>query len=125
VWSSRYSPPRPGIEAPCGAGEEPQVVHGEVELEVDDRRRLAHVQHLEPLELVEIALDRVGQGEELLAALARGGLPPGLERRGCGGDRRVDVVGRTSMAPWRSPHPSPGWTSSVAPLRAGCHSPPM
>ena len=102
-----------GLQGAGRAGEEPHVVDGEVELELDDRHRLADVGHLERLELVEVGLDRVGQGEQLLGPLARRGLAPGLE--GVVGPRRPPPRHRRprSTPPRRCTSPVAGFEHGV------------
>jgi hypothetical protein len=97
-----------GVVRARGAGEEAQVVDGLVELEVDDRHRRADVGHLDPLEIVEVGLDGVGQGQELLAALPGSGGAPGAEGLGGDGDGGARVGGVARRHPERSPRRSPG-----------------
>ncbi len=84
---------RLGLHGAGGTREEAEVVDSQVELEVDDRHRLADVDHLQTLELVQVGLDGVGQGEQLLRAFPGSRPTPRLERGGGGGDGGVGVGG--------------------------------
>ena len=76
------------------AGEEPDLVHHRRQLLAGGQGvRLAGVLGLERDKLVGAPLDRVGELQQRLLPLARGGSAPGLEGLGRGGVGRVDVAG--------------------------------
>ena len=82
-----------GLHGAGGTGEEAQVVDGEIELEVDDGQRLAHIGHLDGLEFVDVRLDAVGEGEERLGTGARRAASPFGEGAARRDDGVVDVGG--------------------------------
>ena len=111
------------FEEARAAGEEAQVVDGEVHLELDHADRLADVGDLELAEALHVGVDGVGHLVEHLAALAgRAGGPAG-EGVGGGLDRGVDVggVARRDLGEWltrRRVRPPDRWRrSGRAPTR--------
>ena len=126
VWSSRYSPAARPSRKRAPAGEEAPVVDGEVHLELDDRRGLAAVLHLEALDRVEVGLDRVGDLVQDLAAAPRGHRATTRRTRPRRPRPRRRRPRRRSPGPWRAPRRSPGsgprrWRRS----RASRQLPPM
>ena len=75
-----------------GAGEEAEVVDDDWDLVDGGADRLAGVLRLEATELVGARLECVGELEEHPAALGRGRVLPGLERRGGGVGGAVHVL---------------------------------
>jgi len=70
------------VQTACGACEEAQVVDRDRHFLAHDRQRLAHVCELERAKLLGVLSDRVGEGVDLLAALARGRIAPCWEGAG-------------------------------------------
>ena len=83
---------RHAVQHPGRAGEEPELVHARVQLQLAGLRpRLAGVADLALDELVGVLLDEVGQSEQGLLSLRGRRTPPVDERRRGRPDRGVDV----------------------------------
>ena len=91
-----YSPADAALEHARGAGEEPDLVDHRRDLLARGQRpaacRCSRASSLTSSSAR--VLDGVGDLQQRLLALARGGVPPALERLGRGGVGPVDVLGR-------------------------------
>ena len=95
---------RPALQDPRGPGEEPELVHHRRDLLArGERLDLAGVLRLEIDELLGVRLDRVGDLQQRLLALARRRTPPLAEGAVGGVVRRVDLLGAADRA--RGPRP--------------------
>ena len=116
------------LEEAGAAGEEAPVVDGEVHLELDDRARACRRCCISSrLMVVEVGLDRVGDLVQDLAARSRGVVAAHVVERRRPRPRPRRRRRRASLAgTLASTSPVAGFrTSSVAPLRAARHVPPM
>ncbi len=86
-------PGRLALHDPRRAGEEADVVHGELDVEVGGALRLSDVVLLQLRQRLGVALDRIGEGVQHLRAILWRRLRPGVEGRARGGDGAVDVGG--------------------------------
>ena len=121
-----YSPDGLALHVARGAGEEAQVVHHERDLVLEERAaRLARVGRLEVGELVGVLLDRVGQLEQRLRALAGRGGGPALERAAGGLTARFTSSSPDSGASAIASPVAGLSTSSVAPSAGSTNSPSM
>jgi hypothetical protein len=82
---------RLALDDPRGAGEEADVVHRELDVEVGRALRLADVSLLQGRQRLGIALDRIGECVERLGSLGRRRLGPRHEGGAGGGDGTIDV----------------------------------